>query len=340
MPRFIRFFLALAAALFAVSQASAWNSVGHMTVAKIAYDELDAKSQLALFNLLKQHPHYHDYLAASKPADVENDVQWAVLRCAVWPDWVRGKKKDSRGLDINLFHRGEEHYVNIPFIDPKDEKFFAGKTLIDPDLANILSALKQRNNDLKTKNASPQDRAVAVCWLFHLVGDIHQPMHNVAYFSSDPAFQKGDLGGNTFGIKAEGRKWKLHQFWDDILGEDADYNDESAKHQGNLYREAIKLSESLRGQKLTDADTDRLAKNKTFESWSRESYGLARTVGYQKADGSGVLKAVPIKFKAPIPDEADEVGKEYVQRARATAEKQVVMAGKRLAARVKMLVQP
>ena len=60
-----------------------------MTVAKIAYDELDAKSQLALFNLLKKHPHYNDFLSASKPAEVANDVQWVILRCAVWPDWVR-----------------------------------------------------------------------------------------------------------------------------------------------------------------------------------------------------------------------------------------------------------
>ena len=39
--------------MFAVGDASAWNAVGHMTVAKIAYDELDAKHQLALYNLLK-----------------------------------------------------------------------------------------------------------------------------------------------------------------------------------------------------------------------------------------------------------------------------------------------
>src|SRR5262249_15723724 len=151
---------------------------------------------------------------------------------------------------------------------------------------NIVSALKHRANDLKTKTVSIEDRAVAACWLFHLIGDIHQPLHNAAYFSSDRAFVGGDMGGNKFAIKADGRKWRLHAFWDDLRGIDCDYGDDSTGHQAAIYREAIKVAESLRGVKLTDADNDKLAKNTTFESWSREGFELACTVGYRKRDGS------------------------------------------------------
>ena len=69
-----------------------------------------------------------------------------------------------------------------------------------------LTALNHRSNDLKTKTAAGEDRAVAACWLFHLVGDIHQPLHNASYFLSDKSFLTGDLGGNRFGIKAHGKK--------------------------------------------------------------------------------------------------------------------------------------
>src|SRR5262245_16232363 len=113
MNRFLVLVVTFVLSITTANHAAAWNSVGHMTVAKIAYDELDAKSQLALYNLLKQHPHFKDYLTASKPADIDNEVQWVIVRCAVWPDWVRSSKKDGRGIDINVFHRGEEHYVNI-----------------------------------------------------------------------------------------------------------------------------------------------------------------------------------------------------------------------------------
>src|SRR6202034_384826 len=111
--------------------------------------------------LLKNHPHYKEFLSASRPPEIDNEVAWVVLRCAVWPDWVRPRKRESRGNDVSTYHRGEEHYINVPLIDPKDEKLFAGKTLIDPDLTNIIGALKQRSNDLKSGNAAVADRAVA-----------------------------------------------------------------------------------------------------------------------------------------------------------------------------------
>lgn len=320
------------------SPAPAWNSIGHMVVAKLAYDQLDAKRQVALYKLLKTHPHYQANLAASRPVEIDNEVEWVVMRCAVWPDWIRPRKNDKR--DVSKYHRGEEHYINIPFIDPKDEKFFAGKTLVSPDLPNIVTALKQRSNDLKTKTASNEDRAVAACWLFHLVGDIHQPLHNVAYFSSDKDFVGGDMGGNKFGIRANGRKWKLHAFWDDLLGEDRDYADDSEAHQKALYLEAVKVAERLRGVKLTGEDIEQLAKNRTFESWSQESFVLAKTVGYMKSDGSGLLKAVAVPFVGPIPNDVEDVGKEYVQNARAAAERRVVMAGRRLATRIELVLQP
>jgi hypothetical protein len=315
-------------------RAEAWNSVGHMVVAKLAYDQLDAKRQLALYNLLKTHPHYKEYLSASRPEGIDNDVEWVVLRSAVWPDWVRERKVEKRSVEITKYNRSEDHYITIPFIDPADAKFFEGKELVNPDVPNIVTALKHRANEMKAKTASPDDRAVAACWLFHLIGDIHQPLHNCSYFSSEKPFVTGDLGGNKFAIKADGRKWKLHVFWDDLLGEDSDYEDDSPEHQGAIYREAVKVAGRLRDVKL---DADRIAKNVTFESWSRESHELARTVGYRRPDGT-LLKAVEAPFKGAFPAAAEEVGKEYIDAAHATADRQVVMAGKRLADRLTALL--
>jgi hypothetical protein len=52
------------------------------------------------------------------------------------------------------------------------------------------------------------------------------------------------------------------------------------------------------------------------------------------------LKAVEVPFSGPIPDDVEEVGKQYIQTARATAERQVVLAGQRLADRMNVLLQP
>jgi S1/P1 Nuclease len=336
MRGWLAFGLAWAVVAVAPGQAPAWNSVGHLAVSKLAYDQMDDGVKVRLFAILKSHPHYSTFLAAGRPPEVE-EAEWVILRASIWSDWIRPREKESRP-DITKYHRGEEHYVNIPLIDPKDTDAFAGKTLINPDFTDILCSLKQRCNELRLRSASAEDRAVAACWIFHLIGDIHQPLHNVAYFSSNKAFEYGDQGGNKFGIKANGRGWKLHAFWDDVLAEDAKYTDDSPERQAKIYQQAVTIATNLRALKLPDADKEKLSKNRSFESWSRESFELARTVAYQKSDGSGILEGVEVKFNQPVPDNAPEVGEEYVQRAKATAEVRVVMAGQRLAERIKALL--
>jgi len=329
--------IGLAAMLVAPSSASAWNAVGHMVVAKLAFDQLDEVDQLRLFKLLKTHPHYAKYLAANKP-ELVNEAEWATMRSAVWPDWVRPRRKDNRGADVTKYSRGEDHYINIPIIAPGSEEFFAGKTLINPDVTNIQTALKNRCNDIRTRNAADDDKAIAICWVFHLIGDIHQPLHNATYFSSDKGFVTGDLGGNKFGVREGTKKWKLHAYWDDIMGVDRDYNDDSQGHQTELYKTALKVADRLRGIELSETDRDKLSKNTTFDSWSKEGFELAKSVAYQKSDGSGLMKAVETPLDGMIPDEVPELDEAYVKRARETAEKQLILAGKRLADRMKLLL--
>jgi hypothetical protein len=317
--------------------APAWNSVGHLAVAKLAYDQLSDGEKLRLYQLLKTHPHFDQFLAAGRPEGVE-EAEWVILRSAVWPDWVRPRDKDPRGPAVTRYHRAEDHYVNVPLIDPKDADAFAGKTLINPDTMNILAALKQRCNEVRARNVADEDKAVAVCWIFHLVGDIHQPLHNVSYFANTAAFRDGDLGGNKFGVKANGRNVKLHAFWDDVLGEDPKYTDDSTDRQARIYQQAITLATALRGRELGEADRARLEKNRTFQSWSDESFELARSVVYQKGDATGLLEGVEVRFNQPVPDAAPELGEKYLQRARATAEAQAILAGRRLAERIKQVL--
>jgi hypothetical protein len=317
--------------------APAWNSVGHLTVAKLAYDQISDGEKLKLYQLLKHHPHFDQFLAAGRPAGVE-EPEWVMLRSSVWPDWVRPRDKDPRGPAVTKFHRAEDHYVNVALIDPKDTAVFAGKTLISPDTMNIISALKQRCNELRARNVADEDKAVAVCWIFHLIGDIHQPLHNVSYFADNAAFRDGDLGGNKFGVKANGTGLNLHRFWDDVLGEDPRYTDDSADRQSRIYQQAVTLATALRRRELGAPDKERLEKNRTIQSWSDEAFELATSVGYRKGDGTGLLEAVEVRFNQPVSDDAPELGDAYLKRARETAEVQAILAGRRLAERLKQVL--
>ncbi len=63
-----------------------------------------------------------------------------------------------------------------------------------PASVNILTALAENERIAKTNN-DPGRRANALSWLFHLVGDIHQPLHSAQIFTTD--YPNGDRGGNA-----------------------------------------------------------------------------------------------------------------------------------------------
>ena len=46
---------------------------------------------------------------------------------------------------------------------------------------------------VKARDEDPEERAVAMCWVFHLIGDAHQPLHVTQLYSTQ--FPKGDRGG-------------------------------------------------------------------------------------------------------------------------------------------------
>lgn len=54
---------------------------------------------------------------------------------------------------------------------------------------NILNALAENKNVVENENDLAR-KAIALAWLFHLVGDIHQPLHTAQLFMAD--YPQGD----------------------------------------------------------------------------------------------------------------------------------------------------
>src|SRR5438445_11680 len=70
---------------------AAWNDVGHMAAAEIAYRELRPTPYWdKIVAILKEHPRLVD-LRANLPEDVSKEEEWhyIFLKAAVWPDMVR-----------------------------------------------------------------------------------------------------------------------------------------------------------------------------------------------------------------------------------------------------------
>ena len=126
MKRIITAALIVAMLVLPVGPAHAWNGIGHMIIVKLALDQMGEADQAKIFAMLKNHPHYDSYLAAGKPAEI-SELQWALMRAAVWPDYVRPRNQDKRDPPVSKNSRAEDHFVDWPFVDPRDAEANAGK---------------------------------------------------------------------------------------------------------------------------------------------------------------------------------------------------------------------
>ena len=91
----------------------------------------------------------------------------------------------------------------------------------EPAAVNILTAMAENQRILANEN-DPGRKAIAIAWLFHLVGDIHQPLHTVQLFTVD--YPRGDRGGNEICVQVTkaGQPMDLHRFWDGVITSSSD----------------------------------------------------------------------------------------------------------------------
>jgi hypothetical protein len=101
---------------------------------------------------------------------------------------------DIRRTD-KQYDRGPWHYINWPF---KPEGQPASVQIREPEPVNILTAMAENESVAKNGSSDAERRAIALAWLFHLVGDIQQP-NAVQLFAVD--YPNGDRGGNQICIR-------------------------------------------------------------------------------------------------------------------------------------------
>jgi hypothetical protein len=298
---------ALVVLVLIVAPAHAWNDTGHMVAARLAWNKISMEQRFQVIQILKKHPHYDEFLAARRPEGFSED-EWVFLRAATWADWVRNHHKDD-------FHHGEWHYINYPFVPP-GSSVHASEHQPPADQENIVHQLPVCVDKVKSDN--DVDKAVYLCWLFHLAGDVHQPLHTIALFSEQ--FPNGDAGGNLAYTRFKTNKVKLHPLWDGLLGRDT-----SPGAIGKVVNEV---------QEMLDADPDLIKSDldahKTFESWAKESFEVAKKEAYLNGE---------LKLADDTTDKKDTAlaPTDYAKNAGRTARIQIAKAGERLAATVAQL---
>jgi hypothetical protein len=245
----------LIATLWLPSISWGWAHEGHQIIATVAEDHLDETTKVMIQSLLGNN---HLYSIAS------------------WADDVRRERPDTKAW----------HYVNIPL----GGKYDARRDCTLPESC-VVAKINELAKVLTDRNAARDQRAEALKFVVHFVGDIHQPLHAVGEAKGGNGVRVRFLGDDSCGRY----ECNLHGVWDTSLILHAGMNrPEYSQH----------LEELIQSQKLGSGDGG------TPEQWANESLRLAGA--------------------AWVPD-GTNIDEQYYQREIKVADRQMALAGLRLA---------
>jgi len=293
----------LTCAVFAAMShpALAWDKFAHMVVAQIACDHLKpaAKAQVVkLIALLPADPDVSDLADKYKPY---NDVT-----VAAWMDDIRSASKQYNAW----------HYIDLPGAPAGTHQTAAAlKTFATVNTPNVYDGIQNHCiPTLESSTASDADKAKMLGFLFHLEGDIHQPLHAIDTL----------LGGNRFPIgemAAADPDWhitNLHSFWDNAY-----------RYSVTDGKIAVTISDLDLPRTMTDGSGSANDVAKEFEKeYETQETQPAKDLdpadwGMESNDIATSFAFTAVQDQPLTPD--------YVTKASAIARQRIVLAGLRLA---------
>jgi hypothetical protein len=176
----------------------AWGDDGHEVVALIAEHYLTPATRQRVAATLT------DTSGPLPTPDIESASTWA--------DRYRDSDRNGAGLRYRQTRRW--HFVNLDLHRPNMERACFGHPPLRAGQAAsrgtgqacIVDKIGQFRAEWLAPDTAPAERLLALRFLLHLVGDVHQPLH-----ASDNA----DQGGNQVAVSGPGNiKGSLHRFWD------------------------------------------------------------------------------------------------------------------------------
>ncbi len=271
----------ITASLFAVGLllagtpiAHAWGPKGHRIVAHIAELRLSEDAHRALSQILETQEQISDNYICN------------------WPDYVRRDMPET----------GPWHFVDIPF---EADSYNPERDC--PDGQCIIYQIDEMAKIIADTSRPIEDRHVALRFLVHMLGDIHQPLHCIDY--------DDDRGGNERLVNYPGqaKPARLHAIWDSYL---------VAENMGSLG--ALEYADKL-NDKISNRRARRWAEG-TPADWGWDTHEVARENAYS---------VLPEKHGAPL-----DLDKEYIQNNRKVVELQLMKGGIRLSTILNRVLEP
>lgn len=295
---------AAASLALAPAEALAWSNQGHMITGAMAYDDLAAHDPALVAQveqIMADHPDKARFEVGLKGLTGEARARRLFELMARWPDDARGGAYD---------HPSWHYWLRL--VPSTGDPAKAPAALLAMTTGEAPEAYALSLVTVRDAFAPPAERAVALCWLFHLAGDIQQPLHAGHLISG--RFPLSDRAGGADFIKASpsAMPMNLHEYWDDAIGGD---NDDDA----NVEARRVALDARWPRDKLSELDGR--ADGVAFHVWADESLKLARDMAYE----GGAFEGAAAPKDAPVLTQA------YVGMVRELGGRRVALGGYRIA---------
>jgi len=253
------------------ARAGAWGREGHRVIARIAVSHLTAKTKAAIGELLQADPDDREMCSQQTSLDEK-------MACvSTWADVVK--------RDLQFACTASLHFVNIPIYAPPPQRRYDARR----DCANgdcVVGAIDHYRPILTDTTKRASERALALKFIVHFIGDLHQPLHTAKDHDLDARNTEnhnrfrdsGDRGGNLKLVTWLGEPanqfgcWNLHAVWDDGII-DQIHADETAL--------ANALDGALDPQKIAGLQRG------TLVDWVNEAFGLAIGNAYHLPNHQG-----------------------------------------------------
>lgn len=285
---------------------SAWSVNTHRLTGAIAYNDLKSTNPELLAQveqLIKAHPDYPMLLASSESEGGVADTQKMFGWLSRWADDIRGTPES----------RPKWHY---------QLRVVSGWTWLWPfSNGEASQAFNTNYTTLASPNANKKDRAVALSWLMHIVGDIQQPLHAGHKMAS--TFPMTDKAGLLAFVRnhPDTPPIDLHHYFDDILDEDCT--------GAEMFEACLTQIQILWPKQALSSELSAEPADRQFKLWLKQSRQLAKQKVYQ----GGFAEASAKSELAPIiqPQEKQQTA-EFVR-------KRVALSGYRIAQIIRQALQ-
>ncbi len=280
---------ALSALVLLPTPALAWGSEGHVLVAAIARSRLSPETVAKVDAILAQD---HD---SSTPSDM--------LSRAVWADIYRRDHRETSQWHFADVEKDHPDFDAVCFAHPAS----AQPASTGPENACVIDRVADFARELGDPNTTTAERILALKFVLHFVGDMHQPLH---------VADNHDHGGNCILISLGGsRTVNLHSYWDTVV-------------VGELGKDAREILTRLTAE-ITPDKAAAWSKG-DFSSWARETNAIAFGTAYS-------FHTQPRCEQSPTPL---LFPKGYDEAAQVAAATQLEHAGVRLAAVLENALKP